>query len=373
MFFYANNAILINQADFWEKSAGKSLQLISHIPRDYVSLSGSCNFCEIEGFGRSKVDYGIGEMSKNIGGLTLPEVFRLSLVGLIVDDLPSAVKNTDYSFRFQFGKFEYTRLEDMETQEVIYPFPTLLLSFQDDFYISGPFPFQKNSTVTSRVLNWQVYIVEVDERLEIDGFTRSFACYLLAKIRESIRNSVDDNLLRAPDCLSVFITKDISNGGVQHNKSSFLSSNLKLRNNCFGIDALNLLNFTYKVPWPLELIVKSEAIKKYNQVMGFLLKVKRAKFVLDKARRVFHSSWLELCEGMTSDGSLDEVLEAHEAYLLSIQRQCFVVPDKLWALIASRIKNILGLALDFYSVQETLISGGTALAIKARREKEIFS
>jgi gamma-tubulin complex component 5 len=39
------------------------------------------------------------------------------------------------------------------------------------------------------------------------------------------------------------------------------------------------------VPWPLELIANSEAIKKYNQVMGFLLKVKRAKYVLDKARR----------------------------------------------------------------------------------------
>ncbi|KAF6143525.1 hypothetical protein GIB67_029694 [Kingdonia uniflora] len=92
------------------------------------------------------------------------------------------------------------------------------------------------------------------------------------------------------------------------------------------------------------------------------------QYVMD---RVFHSSWLELCEGMASAGSLDEVIEAHETYLLSIQRQCFVVPDKLWALIASRIKNILGLALDFYSVQQTLISGGTALAIKARCEKEI--
>lgn len=32
---------------------------------------------------------------------------------------------------------------------------------------------------------------------------------------------------------------------------------------------------------------------------------------------------------MAAAGSLDEVIEVHEAYLLSIQRQCFVVPDKL--------------------------------------------
>ncbi|KAI7729803.1 hypothetical protein M8C21_033809 [Ambrosia artemisiifolia] len=134
-----------------------------------------------------------------------------------------------------------------------------------------------------------------------------------------------------------------------------------------GINDLDSLKFTYKVSWPLELIANAEAINKYNQVMNFLLRVKRAKFVLDKARRwmwkvergtttvnrkhrwlveqkllhfvdafhqyvmdrVYHSAWSELCEGMAAAGSLDEVIQVHEAYLLSIQRQCFVVPDKL--------------------------------------------
>ncbi|GKD66823.1 gamma-tubulin complex component 5-like protein [Tanacetum coccineum] len=35
----------------------------------------------------------------------------------------------------------------------------------------------------------------------------------------------------------------------------------------------------------LELIANAEAFNKYNQVMNFLLWVKRAKFVLDEARR----------------------------------------------------------------------------------------
>ncbi|XP_058069309.1 uncharacterized protein LOC131218654 [Magnolia sinica] len=87
--------------------------------------------------------------------------------------------------------------------------------------------------------------------------------------------------------------------------------------------------------------------------------------------RVFHSAWLELCKGMASAGSLDEVIEVLEAYVLSIQRQCFVAPDKLWALIASRIKSILGLALDFYSIQQTLCSGGAVPAIKTRCEMEV--
>lgn len=45
--------------------------------------------------------------------------------------------------------------------------------------------------------------------------------------------------------------------------------------------------------------------------------------------QVYHSAWRELCEGMAAAQSLDGVIEVHEAYLLTIHRQCFVVPDKL--------------------------------------------
>jgi gamma-tubulin complex component 5 len=228
-------------------------------------------------------------------------------------------------------------------------------------------------------------------------------------LQESIRNSADGMLLSAPDSLVVSIAKNQAfDGDQQPNSATVVSTPRKNRVHSFGIDGLDLLKFTYKVSWPLELIANAEAVKKYNQVMGFLLKVKRAKFALDKARRwmwkgrstptynrkhhwlveqkllhfvdafhqyvmdrVYHSAWLELCEGMAAARSLDEVIEVHEAYLLSIQRQCFVVPDKLWALIASRINIILGLALDFYSIQQTLSSGGAGSAIKARCEMEV--
>ena len=42
-----------------------------------------------------------------------------------------------------------------------------------------------------------------------------------------------------------------------------------------------------------------------------------------------------------------------------------------WALISSRVKTILSLALDFYSIQRTLCGGGAAPAIKARCQLEI--
>lgn len=387
------------------------------------------------------------------------------------DEISAGPKKTNFLFGFQYVETEHCRSEnDMKALEYLYPFPTVLPLFQEDLQISEFLPFQENSSITSRVLNWmqgvvpkttplpavimqECLLVYIKKQVDFVGqhillkLTNDWrlmdelgvlrAIYLLGSgdllqhflsvlfnkldkgeswddefelntvLQESIRNSADGMLLSAPDSLVVSITKQAdSENNQQYKAGSPLST--KSRNHQFGIDALDMLKFTYKVPWPLELIANSEAIKKYNQVMGFLLKVKRAKYVLDKARRwmwkergtstsnhkhhwlveqkllhfvdafhqyvmdrVFHNSWLELCEGMASAGSLDEVIEVHDSYLMSIQRQCFVVPDKLWALIASRIKSILGLALDFYSIQLTLSSGGAAVAIKARCEMEV--
>ncbi|KAM0951761.1 putative gamma-tubulin complex component protein [Dioscorea sansibarensis] len=380
------------------------------------------------------------------------------------------LNGTDYTFGFQYGEFGRFHLEDeAKTMETLFPFPTLLPCLKEDLPISELLPSQKNSTLASSILNWiqnikpnetllpaviiqeclSVYInKQVDHvgkhilsKLMSDWKLMDELCVLRAifllgsgdllqqfltvifdkldkgdswdddfelnTILQSIRNSADGSLLSASDSLVVSIGKNYSSDDEDHATGN-LSTPRKIRNSCFGVDALDVLKFSYKVSWPLDLIADTEAINKYNQVMGFLLKVKRAKFVLDKARRwmwkgrggmthnykrhllveqkllhfvdafhqyvmdrVFHSSWIELCSGMATAGSLDEVIEVHEAYLLSVQRQCFVAPDKLWALIASRIKSILGLALDFYSIQQTLSSGGAAPAIKARCEMEV--
>lgn len=385
----------------------------------------------------------------------------------------SGPHGTNYTLGFQFGESEHLRAQrDTELLEVLLPFPTLLPSLQDDICMSELLPFQKNSTLSSRMLSWiqtvqpritplpmvimqECLTVYIKKQVDfigslilsklmngwrlMDELAVLRAIYLLGSgdllqhfltvifnkldrgetwdddfelntiLQESIRNSSDGSLLSAPESFVVSISKTHGfDGDEQTNTAIIASTPRKSCPQSYGIDGLDSLKFTYKVSWPLELIANSEAIKKYNQVMAFLLKVKRAKFALDKARRwmwkdkgtvrnnrkhhwlveqkllhfvdafhqyvmdrVYHSAWRELCEGMGAAGSLDEVIEVHEAYLLSIHRQCFVAPDKLWALIASRINSILGLALDFYSLQQTLSSGGTVFAIKARCETEV--
>ncbi|MQM03564.1 hypothetical protein Taro_036354 [Colocasia esculenta] len=380
-------------------------------------------------------------------------------------------RGTDYMCGFRFSELDcHCLIEDVMALESLYPFPTILPCVTEDIPLSDLLPFQDDSTLASRILDWiqganlktkplpaviiqnclHVYInKQVDwvgnhillklmndwklmEELRVlraiyllgsGDILQQFLLVIFCKLdkagswdddfelntilQESIRNSADGAILGTPDSLTVSIIKSRAPDNVEYATNPG-STPRKIQNQRIGVNDLDAMEFTYKVSWPLDLIINVEAIKKYNQVMRFLLKIKHAKFVLDKTRRwmwkrrgvmtrdhkhqllveqkllhfvdafhqyvmdrVFHNAWIELCHNMASAGSLDEVIEVHDAYLLSVQRQCFVAPDKLWALIASRIKSILGLALDFYSVQQTLCTGGAAPAIKARCEMEV--
>ncbi|XP_031495404.1 uncharacterized protein LOC116260984 isoform X2 [Nymphaea colorata] len=374
---------------------------------------------------------------------------------------------TDYISCHGLSKLDHNSLKDIEA---LYPFPTVLPCFQEGLPVMDFLPYQKNSSVVLRVLSWIQHldvkiqllpVVIVQECLTVyikkqvdyvgkqilsklmnswrllDELAVLRSIYLLGSgdllqqfstvlfdkldegepwddyfelntmLQDSIRNSADGTLLGSPDSLTVTISKH-HNEDSDESQPSLGPSLLISGNQFFGINAFDMLEFTYKVSWPLEVIANQDAMRKYNQVLAFLLKVKRAKFVLDKTRRwmwkdrsssnvshkhqllpqqkllhfvdafhqyvmdrVLHNAWLELGEGMGSARSLDEVIEVHESYLISIQRQCFVASDKLLVLIASRIKSILGLALDFHAIQRTLRSGGAAPAIKARCEMEV--
>uniref|UniRef100_A0A0E0NFN7 Gamma-tubulin complex component n=1 Tax=Oryza rufipogon TaxID=4529 RepID=A0A0E0NFN7_ORYRU len=251
---------------------------------------------------------------------------------------------TDYKFGFQFDDSEYIRQEDdRRTLEALYTFPTLLPCVNENVPLSEILPLQKDSTLASRALKFiqsmslrdplqPVGIIQEclskcikrqvdhigkqilsklmgDWRLMDELFVLR-AIYLLGSgdmlqqflvtifdkldkgnpwdddfelntlLQESIRNSADKMLLTAPDSLVVSLAKHDT-----RNDEETTSISRKGRAQGFGIEALDVLNFTYKVSWPLDLIVNTEALKKYNQVMAFLLKVKRAKFILDETRK----------------------------------------------------------------------------------------
>ncbi|KAH1252432.1 Spindle pole body component 97 [Glycine max] len=440
MSFFTDKEVSVDEAEFWEKSY--LLRRLQHSKLDSEFFSSTNYVNDPVPASNDK------EMDRRIPSLCLVQLKEKSRAFEIVQPgLRKAIfggenaafsdsEGMNYTFGFHFGESEYLRSQDdRKLLEMLFPFPTILPLFQDDLPVSELLPFQRNSSLISRVLHWMQNVdlrttplplvimqycltVYIQKQESLYGFV--FYTIYAYQLQESIRNSADCMLLSAPDSLVVSITKNHVDSDEEASTAGVvLSTPPQSHVNSFGINGLDMLKFTYRVPWPLELIANTEAIKKYNQVMRFLLKVKRAKFVLDKVRRwmwkgkgsatnnrkhhwlveqkllhfvdAFHQYvmdrvctlepehfylllqflWRELCEGMTAAKSLDEVIEVHEAYILSIQRQCFVVPDKLGALIASRINSILGIALDFYNIQQTLGSGGAVSAIKARCEMEV--
>lgn len=64
-------------------SAGKSLQLIRHVPMSYSVVSGKSVDNEIDGFGGSVDDKDPHIRQEIIAGLALPEIFSISVAGLI--------------------------------------------------------------------------------------------------------------------------------------------------------------------------------------------------------------------------------------------------------------------------------------------------
>ncbi|WZZ66967.1 hypothetical protein YC2023_078337 [Brassica napus] len=272
--------------------------------------------------------------------------------------------------------------DDTEVLETLFPFPTLLPSFQLKLRMSELLPYQKNSTLLSRVLCRMLKAESMDTPLPVVIMQECFTIYIrtqeagmvdyigeviLSKLLNEWRLMHELAVLRAiyllgsGDLLQHFLTVIFNRLG----KGELSDDDFEL-------------NIILQVPWPLELIANSEAMKRYNQV-------NREKYVLDKARRwmwkgkgsaakirkhhwlleqkllnfldvfhqyvmdrVYHTAWRELCEAMAKAGSLEKVIYVHETYLLSIQRQRFVVQEKL-----------------------TLSSRGAASTIEARCEMEI--
>eukprot|EP01018_Ginkgo_biloba_P002537 Gb_02392 [translate_table: standard] len=203
---------------------------------------------------------------------------------------------TNYACGFGFGKALMCHTDtDSKAIELLYPYPTLLPSFQVDCV---------GQQILSKLMEeWRLMdelaVLRAIYLFGSGDLLQQFSAVLFNKLdrgepwddyyelntmlQESIRSSADGMLLPSLDSLVVTISSR-SNGAPDHGFGT-VPLQFMGRSHSFGIDTLDSLRFAYKVAWPLELIADQIAIKKYNQVMGFLLKVKRAKFVLDKARR----------------------------------------------------------------------------------------
>ncbi|XP_033820752.1 gamma-tubulin complex component 5 [Periophthalmus magnuspinnatus] len=118
------------------------------------------------------------------------------------------------------------------------------------------------------------------------------------------------------------------------------------------VNNLEVLTLSYKVPWPVDIVISSECQKIYNQVFLLLLQIKWAKYSLDTVR---FSDFTEVVKKV--DGAMPEEVKLKEPVNQQIHRMCLLrvklmhFVNSLHNYIMTRILHSTGLEFQ-HQVQE---------------------
>lgn len=118
------------------------------------------------------------------------------------------------------------------------------------------------------------------------------------------------------------------------------------------VNNLDVLTLSYKVPWPVDIVISSECQKIYNQVFLLLLQIKWAKYSLDTLRFSDLTVATKRSEGgmpeeVTAKESINQ--QIHRMFLLRVKLMHFV--NSLHNYIMTRILHSTGLEFQ-HQVQE---------------------
>ncbi|XP_014877297.1 gamma-tubulin complex component 5 [Poecilia latipinna] len=118
------------------------------------------------------------------------------------------------------------------------------------------------------------------------------------------------------------------------------------------VNNLEVLTLSYKVPWPVDIVISSECQKIYNQVFLLLLQIKWAKYSLDTLRFSDFAEVTKKLEGSPAEeAKLKEPIsqQLHRMCLLRVKLMHFV--NSLHNYIMTRILHSTGLEFQ-HQVQE---------------------
>uniref|UniRef100_A0A673MXJ2 Gamma-tubulin complex component n=1 Tax=Sinocyclocheilus rhinocerous TaxID=307959 RepID=A0A673MXJ2_9TELE len=115
------------------------------------------------------------------------------------------------------------------------------------------------------------------------------------------------------------------------------------------VNNLDGLTLSYKVPWPVDIVISSECQKIYNQVFLLLLQIKWAKYSLDTLRFSVAAKRQE--GGQSEESTAKEPInqQIHRMFLLRVKLMHFV--NSLHNYIMTRILHSTGLEFQ-HQVQE---------------------
>lgn len=93
----------------------------------------------------------------------------------------------------------------------------------------------------------------------------------------------------------------------------------------FQLNDTDCIKLSYTIPWPIDIVLDSKNLKKYNQIFNMLLHIKRAKYCLDQLR--FDELDKPLLKDQVQEWKEEKVprkQKIHRLHILRMRLLCFV-------------------------------------------------
>ncbi|KAL5134134.1 Gamma-tubulin complex component 2 [Glycine soja] len=208
----------------------------------------------------------------------------------------------------------------------------------------------------------------IKDKYDLTGRLRSIKHYLLLDQGDFLVHFMDiarDELAKKPDEVSVEKLQERSS--LLRRLGTFNDLEVTLRNSGdndleepVSITGLETFSLSYKVHWPLSIVLSSKALIKYQLLFRFLFHCKHVDRQLCGAwqvHQVIEPNWHLMYNKLQSAKSIDEVIQHHDFFLDKCLRECLLLLPEL----LKKVERLKSMCLQYAAATQWLISSSIEL------------
>ncbi|KAL8171878.1 hypothetical protein V2J09_023682 [Rumex salicifolius] len=128
-----------------------------------------------------------------------------------------------------------------------------------------------------------------------------------------------------------------------------------------SITGLETFSLSYKVQWPLSLVISRKALTKYQLIFSLLFHCKHVDRQLCgawQAHQVLEPNWHMMHNRLQSAKSIDEVIHCHDLFLDKCLRECLLLLPEL----VKKVEKLKMICLQYAAASQWLISSSVDIA-----------
>ncbi|KAL5193741.1 Gamma-tubulin complex component 2 [Glycine soja] len=208
----------------------------------------------------------------------------------------------------------------------------------------------------------------IKEKYDLTGRLRSIKHYLLLDQGDFLVHFMDiarDELAKKPDEVSVEKLQERSSlirrlGTFNDLEVTQRNSGNNVLEEPVSITGLETFSLSYKVHWPLSIVLSRKALTKYQLLFRFLFHCKHVDRQLCGAwqvHQVIEPNWHLMYNRLQSANSIDEVIQQHDFFLDKCLRECLLLLPEL----LKKVERLKSMCLQYAAATQWLISSSIEL------------